>query len=279
MSEISPSALGEKFSADFQKRLDACENSTQIAELMHTEEINRNLVKPDWDPSFLNPVEAPKHRGYATTVNVNGQKIILEAESELELHQKEIETYRKLFASPAAAGTEQPRDPATGQFRATADQERAAAASVDAAAKVELDLKFKRGEISAAEYIEQSGAVKDYLAKEGVSIDALKTAVDQTQTASYEQSWAQATEQFLASSDWPGGTENQKRLGETLIAMGATKEPSVKTLRRAYDHLKKNNLLVENAELTQQKRLSEAKTPAEIREILGYQGTMALWGK
>jgi hypothetical protein len=277
MSVISESKLGEKFSPAFQAKLDACTNPEQIKELMHQEELSRGLIKLDWDESFRIPVETPQPTGLARSVTIAGKSFVIEGKTELELEQNQTALYRRVFAEPAA-GTEQPRDPASGQFRATADQERAAAASVDAAAKVELDLKFKRGEISAAEYIEQSGAVKDYLAKEGVSIDALKTAVDQTQTASYEQSWAQATEQFLASSDWPGGTENQKRLGETLIAMGATKEPSVKTLRRAYDHLKKNNLLVENAELTREKRLAEAKTPAEIREILDYRGPSGIWG-
>jgi hypothetical protein len=278
MSEISPSALGEKLSNDFQSKLAACTDPEQIKELCHSEELSRGLIKLDWDESFRIAVETPQPTGFAKTVTVNGVKHIIEGASESEVAQAELALYHQLF-QPAAAGTEpQPRDPSTGKFRAAADQDRSvvvADPALEAARQAELRAQMVRGEISVDEFMLQSGALNRVLAAENIDVNALREITAQK----YEQNWATATQEFLASSDWPGGEINRQRLGETLISMGATEKPSVDNLRRAYQILKDKNMIAETVEAIQAQKISAARTPEELRDAIGYRGNTALWGK
>src|SRR4029077_6299576 len=178
MSVISESKLGEKFSPAFQAKLDACTNPEQIKELMHKEELSRGLIKLDWDESFRIPVETPQPTGLARSVTIAGKSFLIEGKTELELEQNQTALYRRMFAEPAT-GTEQPRDPATGQFRATADQERAAAAADDGVSRVESDI------------------VAVALREQGIDPEALREVSGQL----LQKKWQEATEQFLHSSD------------------------------------------------------------------------------
>jgi hypothetical protein len=277
MSKISPSKLGEQFDADFQAKLAACAGPEQIKELCHSEEQKRGLIKLDWDESFRIPVETPIPQGFAKTIVIGNVKHLLESDSQQGLAEAEVNLYRKTFAQPAA-GTEQQRDPATGQFRATADQDRSAAAAdpaLEAARQAELRAQMVRGEISVDEYMLQSGALNRVLAAENIDVNALRDITAQK----YEQNWAKVTQEFLASSDWPGGEINRQRLGETLISMGATEKPSVDNLRRAYQILKDKNMLVPNAEVERAQKIAQARTQEELRDAIGYRGNTALWGK
>src|SRR5579863_6862441 len=165
MSDINPSALGEQFDAEFQAKLNACETPEAIKTLMHQQELARGLRVPDaFDETLLHLVDTPQPRGFAKVVTVNGVKHVLEGSTETELLQNEVKLYHELF-QPAAAGTEQqPRDPATGQFRATADQDGNAASAADpaleAARQADLRAQMLRGEISVDEYALQSGAIE-----------------------------------------------------------------------------------------------------------------------
>jgi hypothetical protein len=258
MSEISKSALGEKFDKAFEDRLNACTNPEEIKTLMHSREIEQGLVREDWDKSILIPVKQPEPSGFAATVTIAGTKYTLEADSETSLRQKEIDLYRQVFAQPAEETDQQRRDPATGPFRGTAEQQRIAdAAANDDTRQIEGDI------------------IERALRERGIDPEALQEVSSQQ----YNKKWQSATQEFLQSSDWPGGDENRQKLGEVLIAMNATDKPSVQTLRTAFEHMKKNNLLVENAEVSQQNRLAAAKSPEEIREILNYRGDTAMWNR
>jgi hypothetical protein len=109
--------------------------------------------------------------------------------------------------------------------------------------RVELDLKFKRGDLTTAEYLEKSGAFEEYLQNQGLSIDALRTVSDR----GYTQSWAEATEKFLnseAGKDWPGSDKNRDILGLKLVELGLTDAPDkVAALTTAYNELKSKKLL------------------------------------
>lgn len=201
--------------------------------------------------------EAPK--SFSRTENIGGKDFVFEATSELELANQVANAYRVAYGiqpTSQADETDPTPDPAVI----------AAQAASEAAAKAELELKFKRGEITTADYLEQSGAIKDYLSKEGVSIDALKTAVDQSQTATYEKSWAQATEEFLhsaAGSDWPGGNRNREQLGMRLAALGLTDaKDKVAALAVAYNEMKKSNSVFTN-ELADQTQQQQQQTPEQ----------------
>ena len=61
------------------------------------------------------------------------------------------------------------------------------------------------------EYLQESGAIDEYLENAGVPLEELKNAVEDKHTEQFTQSWASATEEFLhspAGADWPGGAKN-----------------------------------------------------------------------
>jgi hypothetical protein len=270
VSEISKSALGESFDREFEAKVAACTNAEQIKELMHTRELERGLIKLDWDQSYRIPVETPQPAAISRSVVIAGQKFVIEGATETELAQNEANLYRKVFAQPAATAQteEQPRNE-RGQF----------VSAEDAAAKAELELAFKRGDISASDYLQRSGAVAEYLEKQGVPVDTLREAVAEKQSQKFNQSWADATAEFLSHSDWPGSEPNRTRLGGIILELGLVDSPSVESLQRAYDHMKKNNLLVANPETDLANRVALARDPAELRQILNCRSdSSGLWG-
>ena len=129
------------------------------------------------------------------------------------------------------------RDPQTGRF--TADQgahDESEALKVAAAA--ELELRWKRGEITGAEYLEKSGAVDQYLASRGIDVAAHQKQLQDGQT--YEKSWADAANAFKRTEDGkdaPYGEAFTKIMGEKLIELGLEDSPSVESLQRAYNAL------------------------------------------
>jgi hypothetical protein len=86
-----------------------------------------------------------------------------------------------------------------------------------AAAQANLELEFKRGDIDAATYLKESGAVSDWLVEQGIDINQLRQDSQEKEEAATVQSWAQATATFLEKSDWPGGVRNQRQM-ETMLA-------------------------------------------------------------
>jgi hypothetical protein len=262
MSDISPSKLGEEFDAQFEAKINAAQTPEQLKSLLHDRELAQGLRVADaFDETLLHLVDTPQPREYAKTVRVNGQKHILSAASETELAQAEVALYHSLFAQPAFAGPEQPRDSATGQFRATAEQERATgaeAARVDGMTQIETDL------------------VNRVLAEQGIDPAALRDL-----TAAREQkSWADATQEFLTGpgASWPGGDPNRNLLGTYLVENNLTNaQDKVAALDAAYKHLVKTNQLQANPETVQAQKIAEARTPEELRDAIGYR--TALWGR
>jgi hypothetical protein len=128
-------------------------------------------------------------------------------------------------------------DPATTAAAAKKEAEAATAR------KAELELNFRSGNITAAEYIEQSGAMSEYLASQGVPLDQLKQVVEQTQMNSEAQSWADAVEDFKnspAGNDWPGGDGNLVTLNDKLLSLGLEDSTDrVGALTRAYAAMRK----------------------------------------
>jgi hypothetical protein len=285
---FTPQDSAIKVTKSIEEQVAAANGPEQIKEIFREAAISQGLVFEDWDPSYLVVVEKPQPRSFAKTIVIDNVKHVLESDSQQGLADAEINLYHQVFAKPATSN--EPVRDAQGRF--TADQTRAAntdaveaATTISAEEKSALQIQFQLGQISAAEYIEKSGAVADFLQKQGVPIEDLKAQIVERQQVLTEQDWKSATEEFLAHSDWPGGDINRQRLGEQIISMGATEKPSVDTLGRAYEVLKAKNMLVESPESTAQKeadrqqaRISVAKTPEEIREILAYREGSGIWG-
>jgi hypothetical protein len=120
-------------------------------------------------------------------------------------------------------------DDANGTAAAKAARE---SAELRAADNAMLELKFKRGEISTADYLKQTGAMDEYLASRGIDVAAHQ---QQAQREAAEiTDWATVTTQFLKQNpDWPGGEELKDRMAHKLEELHLTQNPSVESLERA----------------------------------------------
>jgi hypothetical protein len=172
--------------------------------------------------------------------NIAGTDIEFTGASEAEIDKLVINAL-KIAAAVRPTTQAQTVDP-------TADAEAArVAAETKAAAAAELELRFKRGELSTSEYIEQSGAVKDYLEKQGIPLEALRASIEREQGQTYEQSWAKAGEEFKNTPlgrSWPGGERNKQMLGMKVAELGLTDaEDKVAALAAAYQAMISTNML------------------------------------
>jgi hypothetical protein len=251
--------------AEFERAVAAASSAEEIKSLMHDRAVQQGLVVPDlYSPDVLLPVEQPTPRRFGKAVTVDGQKRFFEADSELELEREIGNYFRETLAArdtnperqQQQQSTDQPRDAATGRF--TAEPE-ATTDGGEAVARAELELRFKRGEISTDEYLTASGAIERHLAAQGIDMNALREASAQQ----FHQSWAQATQEFLnspAGRDWPGGEVNKVRLGQALVDMGSAESPSAENISRAYEYLRENDLLIENPEVEAHKAIASASS-------------------
>jgi hypothetical protein len=162
---------------------------------------------------------------------IGGKPVEFSANSELELERAVASAYK------VAAELQQPLVPA----EPTIDP------AVAAAERAELDLQFKRGQITSQEYLDRSGAVKDYLEAQGIPLDDLRETVEQTSHKRFQQSWADATETFLhseAAKGWPGGDRNKTLLGNKLNELGLVDaDDKVAAMAIAYEALKADDLI------------------------------------
>jgi hypothetical protein len=106
--------------------------------------------------------------------------------------------------------------------------------------KAEAELALRRGEITAAEFLERTNAIETYLLERGFDLNAASAK-------QYEQSWAEATEAFLqseAGADWPGGARNLNAIGLQIQALGLTEaKDKVAALTQAYAEMKSKGMV------------------------------------
>ena len=266
MSDISPSSI--KVDQNLESRIAAATSQAEVQALLHEAAIAQHLVEPDrFDPNLLLPVERPTPQGYAKRVVVNGKTHIIEAETEQSLLAAENALFRSLFEPNANSNSNQEqhqeeppapaRDPATGRF----------VAKPDAVAMEALNIAFQSGAITAAQYLEKTGAIDQYLESHGVDMATLQQVSQEREGQAYEQSWADATKEFLngVGSDWPGGQENMQALGQLLIDNPELAEgDKVEALTACFEHMKQNNMLVESIE----SKISSVRSPQELRLLL-----------
>jgi hypothetical protein len=256
----------------------------EIKSIMSRASVEQGLVTPDrFDPNVLIPTEqatVPHPHRFAKNVTVDGVKHVIEGDSELDLTRKETEFYRQQMQQPTATRTEVTRDE-QGRFTSPADQGRT---DENVFAKAELELKFKRGEVSTSDYLEQSGAMEQYLAKQGIPLEELRASVEEKQGERMVQSWQEATQAFLNSPEgrsWPGGQENLKKVGEIIEQQGWQDEADkVSVLTAAYRQMRENNLVASNPEIEMEKRIREARSPAEVRAaVSSLSGSSSLFSR
>ena len=267
----TPSDSAIRVTPEIAKALETA-NAEQIKVIMAQAAIDQGLVQPDrYDASVLLPtaLAAAAPKKFAKTISLNGKKHTLEAESPEALAEAELNFFRSTFGQGDDNAQGQFRD-ANGRF--TADQGKAdeavqarQRAEAEAAAKADLELKFKRGELSADDFLAQSGAIDKYLSSKGVSMTALQEA----SAASYQRNWTQAVEEFLAKNpDWQGGPKNMTIIGQILQENNLTDNPSAESLQLAFEHAKRENLLSQNEDVALESKISSAKSHAELQELL-----------
>lgn len=130
--------------------------------------------------------------------------------------------------------------------------------------RAEAELALRRGEITAAEYLEKTNAVQEFLAERGFDLD-------QAAGEQYERSWAEATQEFLngpLGSDWPGGPKNLNIIGMKLQELGLTEATDkVAALGAAFEQMKKDGLVFSTEPTEEQLKAETANmTPQEILE-------------
>lgn len=281
MSEISPSAYGEN-DPILKERIARCQSKPEIFEAIKQRALElgaqRDSINPDvfHFENMQRPDAAITSGTVSRTEKILGVDVSFTAPSLLELE-------REIGAAQAAAdsrGTQpQPRGD-DGRFTSRRE--------LDIAERTELDLRFRRGELSAPEYLQQSGVLEkefDAYARQklGVNPDEL-AANQQTQDA-----WAEVTKQWLKTpegSKWEGGgdgNENLRRITEIIITNGLENSPSIQTLNTVVNFMRQNHLLVPPAGTTET-AIAEARSAEEIsaaaRASLGMRPRNSnLWGR
>ena len=144
------------------------------------------VMRDRYSPDVLIPLptgDPRRAKAYAKILVINGQKHTIEAATEQELLVAENELMCRTFEGQLAVNNDgaQPRDE-NGRFTRIDDG--------DPSAKVELELKFKRGEIGADEFLARSGAIDRYLEDTGVPVEEMRQQA-------FTQKWAKATESFF----------------------------------------------------------------------------------
>jgi hypothetical protein len=249
--------------AELTRRISECNSGPEIQKVL-AEYYNDQLVatgrvkRDDLNKDVLHeqPATAPR---VAKTITVGGVTKVIEGANAEEVAAAELAYLRSIQPNTA-----QPRDEATGRFTAAEQGKIDEAAQLEIVRKSEVELKFKRGELSTKDYLLESGALQ-----EALDAHAEKVQAEERGDKQLHAEWESASAEFLRSTpEWPGGIENLKLISSVLDEMGAGEYPDVENLRRAYRHLKDNNLLVENAEVTLQTKLANASTQQEIRDLL-----------
>jgi hypothetical protein len=285
MSGLTPENSAIQMTPELEKAVSEAPSAAAIAEILHQAAVDQKIVFRENDPSILSPVPAgtaPRKFAEVITDPVTGERKIFEGDTEADALKQATEYMKTLFAKQRTASgeirqQEQQRDPYTGQFISDADAR--VAAEADAIAKSELTRRFQNGEISPDVYLLETGAIDRAIVRK------------QQEDADLQGSWQEATEEFLQGpgSDWPGGEVNRRKMSDILQQMGAVNEPSVENLARAYKYMVENNLMQSSHEMEERKRqselqqkISEATTPDQLRQILGYRGETVgrdWWGR
>lgn len=201
-------------------------------------------------------------RVFSKTIKVNGRDFTVEGNSAEELERRVAQTYEVANALAES-------QPEVEQRHELSPADRA-----------ELEIRFRNGSLSAKEYLEKTGAIAEYLKKQGVPVDELKSALDEDRESKVTQSWADATQEFLnsdAGSSWPGGEPNKNLIALTLQNLGLLDaSDKVGALAQAYAEMQRSGMIFagpaeEEAEREKQTEVQvqqalENATPQEILE-------------
>jgi hypothetical protein len=272
------SAIKVPAGSELERAIASASSIVEIQNLLHEAAAAQGLIQrdpldrdgTDWFSHHV--VQQPVPQGFAKTIVVNGQKVILQSETEDGLVAEELKVMRAVYGKTDAVTTEQQRD-SQGRFVAQSTQEqieaeaaRVAAAANDPAAAAEAEI------------------VRKALEAQGIDPAALREFSAAREGERIQTSWAQAVEAFRENHpEWKGGSVNQalfaRLLDENNLADAADK---VAALEAVYNHAVENNLLVENPELTALDAIGKAQTYEELKSAVCYKDPTTgsgIWGR
>jgi len=180
---------------------------------------------------------------------INGQDIHFVG-TELEVEKQIANAYKVAEALKPAP---EPRVPIVRQ-KTQAEIER------EISDRAELDLQFRRGQLTTQEYLQRTNAIGEFLAARGFDVDAAAQAQANAE-------WAQATEEFLATTpEWRGGSRNMQQIGTIVLARGwDNAENKVAALRAAFKEMQDRGMEFDGDVSEEQLiEMTDKATPQEI---------------
>jgi hypothetical protein len=214
----------------------------------------------------ITPAASTTEREFTRTEVIGGREFTFTGPSQSAL-EASIEGAKAAAAEFEAA----PARGDDGRFVSQNDEPTDAERQQELYERTQLEIEYKRGSLSTAEFLQKSHAIEDYLASQGVDLDTLREATQAVSAGAFENSWMEATEKFLQDSDWPGTARNQKIIQQYLVSMNLADEPSADSLRKAYEAMKRDGVLFPREDEVTQADALKATSTMSPEEML------ALW--
>lgn len=261
----TPQDAAIRLSAEDERKI-ANMTEGELIQYMHTLAEQQGLATRDPFSNELIHTELSQNapRTLSRALTINGTTYTIEGADEKELLDAELSLHRQLQQEQEQVARDE-----RGRF---VSQQQAA---TESARNAELELAFKRGQISTDEYLSQSGAIERHLAELGIDVASLR----EVSGRGFQQRWSDAAESFRASHpEWQGGEAAKNALGQKLIAMGLVDEPSVESLNAAYEALQREGGLPDNPEIAVSQKIGEAKSFQDIQAALGRTSSSVFGG-
>jgi hypothetical protein len=197
--------------------------------------------------------------GRQLAINAAQSAALREAMGGQTQHQDEPDTFQGVIFDTVSSRY---RDGKTGAFLSDADAKRLIQQSTvdgrELARQSELELRFKRGEITSEQYLRESGAVERVLEAREI------------------QSWTEATEAAIAEGgpleDWPGSSDGVllERLGKKIEELGLENcQNRISALAEAWSALKEEIQAAEESKVMTEyeKELAACTSRQQIDEV------------
>ena len=230
---------------------DLLHGSLERSGIAARDEITGQFVRRDPLTPAAQTVKEDEPKHIEKTEKIGGRDIVFSG-TELEVAQQITAAYKVAAALESAP---QPHVPIVRK-KTQAEIER------DISDRAELDLQFRRGQLTTQEYLERTNAIGEYLEAKGFDVESAAQA--QTNSA-----WKQATDEFVATTPtWPGNDRNRNILGSILLANGwENATDKVAALRAAFKEMQEKGLMFEG-DVSQQQliEMTEKMSPTEILE-------------
>ena len=201
---------------------------------------------------------APEDERITKTEVIGGKEFTFTGTA-LEVEQQIGNAYRIAEAVRPVEQPVTPRSVRAAQTKTQAEIER------DICDRTELDLQFRRGQLTTAEYLDRTNAIGEFLESKGFDVEA--AAANQ-----FESDWAQSVQTFLRDTpegqSWKGGQKNLAIIGNLILSHGlldaADKVAALRTL--AAEMAEKGLMFDSDVSPEQMIEATNNATPQEILE-------------